>query len=222
MEVSHICLTMKPDDSLVVYKNKGRPDKETSQILKCPTRLREELRKLKNEMSFKEGTEILLALSIASDEMIRHVNMFPEVFYMDVTANTNKQKRDVFLMVVKDACGETFVGNVTVIPSSQMWVFLKIYEIFFYELYGAEAISRLRLALTDEDRSEYGSFDNLVATHKCYKHAINMLCTFHAVVKPFHEQVVPLLPATKKGRKRKLTDVGRLYCTYRSDPECTK
>ena len=63
--------------------------------------------------------------------------MFPEVMYMDVTVNTNLQKHDLFLMVVKDANGKTFVGNATVIPSGKHWVFLRIYETFFIRLLGA-------------------------------------------------------------------------------------
>ena len=50
---------------------------------------------------------------------MRIVHMFPKVIYMNVTSGTNKQKRDLFLMVVKDENGETFVGNITVIPSQQ-------------------------------------------------------------------------------------------------------
>ena len=82
-------------------------------------------------MSYKDDTQILLALSVASDEMMCTVHMFLEVIFMDVTSGTNKQKRDLFLMVVKDGNGETYVGNVTVIPSQQRWVFMKIYNTFF-------------------------------------------------------------------------------------------
>ena len=70
-------------------------------------------------MSYKDNTEILLALSAASDEMMRVVHIFPEVIYMDVSSGTNKQKRVSFLMVVKDGNGKTFVGNITFIPSQQ-------------------------------------------------------------------------------------------------------
>ena len=97
-------------------------------------------------MNYKEGTEILLALSIASDKMTRVVHMFPEVFYMDITANTNRQKRDLFLMVVKDGNGETFIGNAIVVPSGKRWVFNKIYKYSFVYLYGKITISRNRLA----------------------------------------------------------------------------
>jgi hypothetical protein len=55
------------------------------------------MNKLKKELHYKDGTEIVLAFSFATDEMIRHVHMFPEVFFMDVTANTNRQKRDLLL-----------------------------------------------------------------------------------------------------------------------------
>ena len=54
--------------------------------------------------------------------MNRPVNMFPEVFYLDVTANTNKQKRELFLMVVKDANGKAYIGNATIIPCGKRWV----------------------------------------------------------------------------------------------------
>ena len=53
-------------------------------------------------MRYKDGMDILLAVSVASDEIIRALHMFPEVAYMDVTSNTNKEERDLFLMVGKD------------------------------------------------------------------------------------------------------------------------
>ena len=74
-------------------------------------------------MGYATGTEILRALGIATDEMMRHVHMFPEIFYMDVTCKLNRQKRDLFVMVVKDAYGEAFPGNITAVPSGQRWVF---------------------------------------------------------------------------------------------------
>ena len=111
-----MCMTMKPNDDLFVYKNRGWPDKEITEKMKYSKKLKAELRKLKKQMSFNEGTKILLAISIASDKMIRHVSMFPEVMFMDITANTNRQKRNLFVMVVNDGSREAFVGNITIIP----------------------------------------------------------------------------------------------------------
>ena len=50
-----------------------------------------ELNKLKKEMRYQDYTDILLAVPIGSDKMIRVFHMFPEVVYMDVTTNTNKE-----------------------------------------------------------------------------------------------------------------------------------
>jgi hypothetical protein len=108
-----VCLTIAPDGELVLYKNKGqlstfktkgRPTQEERTVMDCPKLMRVELEKMKHEMCFKDGTEMLIALSILSDQMLRHVHMFPETWFMDVTANLNKLKRDVFVMVVYDAC----------------------------------------------------------------------------------------------------------------------
>ena len=105
-------------------------------------------------MNYKEGTDIVLAISVATDDMARRVHMYPEVFYFDVTANTNKQNRDLFMMVVKDADGSTYIGNATLIPSGQRWVFSMIYQTFFVKLYGQTTISCNRLCLTDNGTSE--------------------------------------------------------------------
>ena len=93
-------------------------------------------------MNYAKGTEIIVAISMASDKMMHAVHMFPEVFYGDVTNNTNRQKRDLFLMVVKDVNGQTFIGNATFIPSGQHWVFMTIYQSFFVHLYGEATISQ--------------------------------------------------------------------------------
>ena len=73
---------------LVQYTNRGRPS--NAQRLKTPRQTKIELRKLKKQMNYKDGTEILLAISLVTDDMNRHVAMFPEVMFLDVTANTNR------------------------------------------------------------------------------------------------------------------------------------
>ena len=86
---------------LNVYKNRGCPT--NAEKIKTIPKLKKDLAALRKELNYGDGTEILLAISLATDDMTRHVAMYPEVFYLDVTANTNKQKRDLFLMIVKDA-----------------------------------------------------------------------------------------------------------------------
>ena len=213
MNVSHVSLVMDKDGNLLVSKNKGRPTAAEAEEIKTKGTLRAKLLQLKKDMKYKDGTSILLALSIASDEMIRVVHMFPEVGFMDTTANTNKQNRDLFLLVVKDASGETFIGNVTIIPSQQRWVFSKIYHSFFVRLYGKACMSRLRLAVTDDDPSAHGPLDMMFVTDPCYN-ATHMLCVFHGLVMQFQENVYPLLPHKRGSQKKLLTKRGELYGTF--------
>ena len=194
---------------LNVYKNRGRPT--NAEKIKTIPKLKKDLAALRKELNYGDGTEILLAISLATDDMTRHVAMYPEVFYLDVTANTNKQKRDLFLMIVKDANLQTFVGNLTVIPSGQRWVFSIIYKSFFIYLYGEKTIENNRLCLTDDDGCEWGPLDDSINSIKCWSKSQHMLCQFHALTMQYFEKIFPKLPHKGNGKGRKLTKLGKEY-----------
>ncbi len=105
-------------------------------------------------MNYKDGTEIVLIFSFASDKIICMVNMFPEVFFMNVTCCTNCQSKPLFLMVLKDANGEAHIGNISVLQSEKRWVFNEIFKTIFIKLYGDSTICQNCLILTDEDSVE--------------------------------------------------------------------
>jgi len=80
---------------LVQYTNRGRPSNAQRIKTTCQTKM--ELSKLKKQTNSKDGTEILLAISLVTDDTNRHIAMFPEVMFIDVTANTNRQKKRLIL-----------------------------------------------------------------------------------------------------------------------------
>jgi len=88
--VQYIAISVDNDLKLNNYINRGRPTK--AKKLQTSAETKRDLIKLKKEAKYNDGTELLLAISITTDDMNCHVNMFPEVFYLDVTANTTKQK----------------------------------------------------------------------------------------------------------------------------------
>ena len=95
MGVNHVRLVMNQNCEVFVYGSpRGRPSgsSETCTKLKYGKEMQKQLKKIKKKMHLKSNTEILLALSVATDEMIRHVSMFPETWYFDVTENTNSEK----------------------------------------------------------------------------------------------------------------------------------
>ena len=71
MNMSHIALVMDTHGDLFVFKNKGRPTNKEVQHIKMHVNLRKKLNTLKRTLMYKDGTDILLILSVFSDEMIR-------------------------------------------------------------------------------------------------------------------------------------------------------
>ena len=157
-----------------------------------------------------EGQDILLALSVATDEMIRSMQMFPEIQFADTIANINKQRRTMLVAILKHSNGKCFIGNISILPCEQQWVFYKIYEVFFPFLYGMKTISRIRLILTDNDKPEKAAIAAIKDIMKQYKKMLHMLCVFHGIVMKMHELVYPLLPR-RRGNAKLLTKKGEVY-----------
>lgn len=114
---------------------------------------------------------------------------------------------DLFKMAIRTPVKKTFPGNLTVIPSGRRWVFYSIYKLAFVALYLPITCSRNRLALTDEDSSEFGPFESLIKTSPEFENSKLSLCTFHGIWGPFKEKVFPKLPK-KSGKGNLLTSEG--------------
>ena len=71
---------MDGDRNLLIYKSRGRPNANEVTTMKCSKKLKKELNRLKKEMNYAEGTEVLLCISMATDGMMQTVQMHPEVF----------------------------------------------------------------------------------------------------------------------------------------------
>ena len=80
--VSYVATTMDSNLNLTIHSKRGRPTKVES--MKSSRQLKSDLRQLRKQMNYKEGTEIVLAISVATDEMARRVHMFPEVLYQKI------------------------------------------------------------------------------------------------------------------------------------------
>ncbi len=123
MGILYVCVTHQEDSRFSVYQEKGLPSDESKQHFEVPSKIAEDVKNLRNKIKYKKGTEILLILPFVSDAMIRVVSMYPGVFYRDVTCSPNQQNRPLFLMVVKDANGLTYIGNISILPPKKRWDF---------------------------------------------------------------------------------------------------
>ena len=210
MDVSYCSLVMDNHDNLIVYKGKGRHTTAERESIKVRGDLRKELKNVRKDLLMNEGQDILLAISVATDEMIRSMHMFPEIQFVDTIANINKQKRSMLVAILKHSSGKCFIGNISILPCEQQWVFYKIYEVCFPFLYGERTISRIRLLLTDDDKAERAAIAAIKAVLSEYKKILHMLCVFHGIIMKMHETVYPLLPR-RRGNPKLLSKKGEVY-----------
>ena len=166
---------------------------------------------LRNDFLIHDNTKMLLFISIATNDMIKYVSMYPEVWFLDCTYGeyfynflsivdiisywyflpaTNRQGKELFVMAVRSASGDTLPGNLTIIPSGQKWVFHSIYKYAFPHLYSVQVCARNWLVLTDKDPSEYSPMENLILSKDHFSQSTVMLCTFHGIWMAFKQSIV--------------------------------
>ena len=158
--IGHIVVYHDLSSGLMIYTNRGRPS--NLQKLKCPAILEAEIAELRHDLRLKDGTKLLSLVSMATDSMIRQVAMHPEVWFCDVTAGTNLQECDLFVMVVRNPTGKHFQVTSPSFHIGKRWVFVTLSQVAFVFLYGAVTCSCNRINLHDEDHAQYGSFENAI------------------------------------------------------------
>ena len=67
--------------------SKGCPNNEEVRIrLDCSTKIQADLEQLRDDYILNEKSQMLVMISMATDEMMQHVAMYPDVWFVDTTA----------------------------------------------------------------------------------------------------------------------------------------
>ena len=77
----------------------------------------------RDALSMRGGQAMLLACGWTTDDDVRLMQLFPEVFAMDLTFGTNRELRPLFKLAGIDANRENFTGINFFLPSKRRWVF---------------------------------------------------------------------------------------------------
>jgi hypothetical protein len=112
-----------------------------------------------------------------------------DTYLYSLFTGTNQQKKELFVMAVCSAIGDTLPGNLTIILSAQKWVFHAIYQHAFPHLYSSEVCLRNRLVLTDEDTSQLKPFESLITTTIIFKLSKVMICIFQGIWMAFKKAI---------------------------------
>ena len=84
-EINHFYVVHENDGLFAC--SKGRPTKALiKKRLECPEEIEEEIADLRKDFLLDNKCNMLVLVSMATDEMIRLVSMYLEVWFMDTTA----------------------------------------------------------------------------------------------------------------------------------------
>ncbi len=64
MNVSYVCISHIKGSCFNVYRSKGRPNRESMELMSIPERMEEHIKSLCTKMNYKDDTEIVLILSL--------------------------------------------------------------------------------------------------------------------------------------------------------------
>lgn len=99
---------------------------------------------------------------------------------MDVTSQTNNEKRPLFLVAGKDSHGKSFTAARIFLPSEQKWVFRWLCE---------SVTKRNRVCITDGDNHCYDALKEAAGQNGPWKGTINVLCQWHLLSYAWRREV---------------------------------
>jgi len=193
-EVTYMTLTDDVGEAsgLIVATNKGRPSKLTGILAQQFSP--EDIRK---QLMLREDQSLLLAVCWVSDDERRLAEMFPEVLYMDVTSQTNNEKRPLFLVAGKDSCGKSFTAARIFLPSEQKWIFRWIFQNCLPALLGETVTKRNKVVMTDGDSHCYDAFKEAACHGGPWEGSVNILCQWHLLSYAWKREVSIFAPVAK-------------------------
>lgn len=94
LDINHFYVVHETGKGLLSYA-RGRPTKDrTSQTdhnsIPCTSEMITRICELRNDFLLHDNTRMLLFVSIATDDMVRMVSMYPEVWFLDCTYGESK------------------------------------------------------------------------------------------------------------------------------------
>ncbi len=89
LDISYFYIVHETGKGLMSYAH-GRPTKDQnsnplSNGFECTSEMRDKMLELRNDFNMHNKTKMLLFISIATNNMVTYVSMYPEVWFLDCT-----------------------------------------------------------------------------------------------------------------------------------------
>lgn len=121
----------------------------------------------------------IIAIAWITDGDRRNFELYPEVWYSDVTFGTNNEKRPLFNVAGKDSFGKAFMGIKMFFMNQRLWMFTWEFQCVIPALLSSTIISCNRLILSDGDGQEIDAITRFIRTHA--PQSFFRRCKFHII-----------------------------------------
>ena len=128
----------------------------------------------RREQHFQDHQKMLVAVAWAVPSERRMFLKYPEVIALDIIEKTDNEDRGLFTMTGRDSNGKRFTFLRVKTPNQQAWMFRWIFTVVIPKFFGAHALRRVILVLTDGDPQETTQLD--IAIDKFLPHARRARC----------------------------------------------
>jgi hypothetical protein len=125
--------------------------------------------------------KLLVACAWVTPEEWRLFQLYGNVLYIDVTNDTNQEKRPMLTIVVKDGNGKTYTVLRCLMPHECRWIFRWLFKISLPTLLGRDNLKRVNVVITDGDTQETAVLDDCIDTLFLPNGAVRVRCLWHAV-----------------------------------------
>ena len=130
-------------------------------------------------LKIEEKQDVMLGLAWVIPMEANFLRLYPEVVFVDVIAQTNKDDRPLFTATGKDCNGKMFTFLRVFLPNQQSWVFRWIFSVVFPNLFHKEILAGIRLIISDGCPQEFTNIDSSLGS--VFPNAMRQRCGFHII-----------------------------------------
>ena len=174
------------NSSLLVSEIKGNSTSEAHEIMQdfsLPQNENEDLQSFaqqyRSALGLKNQQHLMIAVAWVLKEEIQYFKMFPDVLQIDVTEDTDKERRPLLVVTIRTTTNRTIPVLHAFLPNQKAWSFRWVFSVVMPRLFGEDVLKNVKFILTDGDRQETSQVD--VAIQLFFPHANRLRCGWHIV-----------------------------------------
>ena len=133
----------------------------------------------REDLLLNNAQHLMLSIAWVVPQERRLFNLYPEVLFIDITSDTNKEKRPLFTITGRSAMGTMFTILRAFLPNQKTWMFRWLFSLVLANSFTREVLSRVRVMITDGDSQETSQLDVAISENEFFSKVHRVRCGYH-------------------------------------------